>query len=312
MMKKPLVSVIVPVYNIERYVERCLESLIAQSYGALEIIVVDDGSTDKSGVVCDGLAKQDARIKVFHKKNGGLSDARNFGIKKARGEVMALVDGDDYVEPDYVEVMIRAMQDNDADVVICGFNNVKPKKTILDGKKATVKLLTEQENLEIVAWNKLYKKKLFVENNIWYPIGVRNEDNLTTYRLFTKAKKVAYVDRMLYHYETRSDSIMETTKVEERLAMREKAAVEAVEYLRDDEDLRQAAEVSLLLAKYAYIDAAMKGEIAAKWSTTAMKWVKIHRKELTKNKYMTNKLRVYMWMTDCLGGVPYKIFRKMV
>lgn len=309
-MKNPLISVIVPVYNIERFVGKCLKSLTAQSYESIEIIVVDDGSVDGSGQICDEMARQDKRIKVFHKKNGGLSDARNFGIKRARGEIVALVDGDDYVEPYYVETMVDVMLANDdVDVVVCGFNGEKLKKTIMSGKNATAKLLTEQENIEIVAWNKLYKKRLFIDNDIWYPVREKNEDNLTTYKLLAAARKVAYIDRTLYHYVEREGSIMDTTNTEERLAMRERAAREAIEYFQDDAGLRRAAEVALLLAKYAFMDAAIRGEVASGCFDDGVKWVRNHKKDYKGNQYLTWKLRLYNILS--MMGL-YRIFRTII
>ena len=309
--KEPLVSVIVPVYNVEKYVEKCLTSLIRQSYENLEIVVVDDGSTDGSGKICDKLAEQDVRLVVFHKENGGLSDARNFGIKKAKGGMIALVDGDDYVKVDYIAEMVKKMQESGADVVICGFNNEIPDCVTMSGKEATIKLLTRQENLEIVAWNKLYRRDLFVKNEIWYPVGEKNEDSLTTYKLLAVAKKVTYVGKILYHYVTRGGSIMNRVKMEERLKMRERAAMEAVGYFSGDGDLKQAAEVAVLLAKYAYMDAAARGEIGSEYYKENLNWVKKHKKKCDGNKYMTTKLKFYNILCGCVGGWSYKMFRKI-
>lgn len=308
-MKWQLVSIIVPVYNIERFVGRCLESLIGQTYGNIEIIVVDDGSTDGSSGICDEMAQRDKRVKVFHKKNGGLSDARNFGIRKAHGEIVALVDGDDYVEMDYIEVMAEAMFKNDADVVVCGFNDKSPKTATISGNDAVKRLLIGQENMEIVAWNKLYKKKLFVDNDIWYPIGEKNEDNLTTYKLLAAATKVGYVDKSLYHYVERKGSIMDEAGMEDRLMMRWRAAVEAAAYFRDSKELRQPAEIVMLLAKYAFMDAAIRGEISTRHYEDNLKWVRKHRKEYAKNDAMTWKLKFY----NALSTVGlYRVFRTII
>ena len=156
-----LVSVVVPVYNVEKYVEKCLKSLMGQSYGALEIIVVDDGSTDGSGAICDEMAAGDKRVRVFHKKNGGLSSARNYGIKRAKGEYVCLVDSDDWVKRDFVKKMVGEAVREGADVAVCGYNDEVPREEVLTGEEVTVRLLTWQENMEIIAWNKMYRRRLF-------------------------------------------------------------------------------------------------------------------------------------------------------
>ena len=303
-----LVSVVVPVYNIRDYIEKCLKSIVSQSYDNLEIVVVDDGSTDGSGKLCDEFAKKDKRVRVFHKKNGGLSDARNFGIKKSQGEIVALVDGDDYVDADYIKAMYEVMVKDDSDIVVCGFDNNIPSSFVVSGEEATKKLLVEQENIEIVAWNKLYKKELF-EKGIEYPVGEKHEDALTTYKLFAEAKKVSYVSKSLYHYVTREDSIMGQKDVVGRLKMREKAAKEAVEYFTDNSHLKQAAEVAVLTARYAFMDAAIHGEIDKKFFSPNAKWVNENRKKYQNNKLMTKKLKLY----NSLNHLKlYKAFRTII
>ncbi|MBQ2643432.1 glycosyltransferase [Candidatus Saccharibacteria bacterium] len=309
---KQLISVIVPVYNVGGYVEKCIRSVLGQEYEELEVILVDDGSTDGSGKICDELAEEDDRVRVFHKQNGGLSDARNYGLKKAKGEVVAFVDSDDYVEKDYISEMYKTMEQTNADVIVCGYNNIKPKGEVLSGETAAVKLLTKQENIDIVAWNKLYRKNLFTENKISFPFGKKHEDMLTTYRILAKAKKVTYVSSSLYSYVERKNSIMGEGKIEERLVTREVAAKEAMGYFRNNVNLREAAEISLLLAKYAFLDFAIAGKIDTKYGEMARRWIKKHKKEFRNNKYLTNKLRFYNLISTNLGGGMYWVFRKIV
>lgn len=307
MKNSPLISVVIPVHNVEKYVQRCLRSVMGQGYDNLEIVVVDDGSTDNSGKICDDLARNDKRMRVFHKKNGGLSDARNFGIKKAKGEIIALVDSDDYVAGDYIEEMYNMMQEHDLDIVVCGYDGQIPKKGILSGDDAVKRLLINQDNTDIVAWNKIYKKKLF--DGIAYPVEKKHEDTLTTYKLLSRAEYVGYIAKSLYYYVDRKDSIMKTERNEERLEAREKAAEEAETFFKDDKDLRMAAEVSMLLAKYAYVDAAVRGEIEEKYGDEKLAWIKERRKNYRNNKYMTKKLRVY----NVLVGLGlYRVFRKII
>ncbi len=308
---KDLISVIVPVYNVEDYVLRCLDSLINQNYEQIEIILVDDGSTDESGKICDEFKKRDERIRVFHKKNGGLSSARNYGIKKAKGDIIAFVDSDDYVKDGFVLDLYKGMQAGNADIVICGYNNEKPKNETISGKEATIRLLTKQENIDIISWNKLYKKKLFTDNNVFFPEGKKHEDTLTTYKLISNAKKVTYIDESLYIYVERKGSITASEKIEERLLMREKAAKEAVEYLGNDKDLKAAAEVGLLWAKYNFLNYALKNEIDEKYEKETLVWLGQNVANYKNNKYMTTKLKTYNLMSTRFGGLLYKIFRKI-
>lgn len=308
---KPIISIVLPVYNVENYLERCLESIGRQKYDNLDIVMVDDGSTDGSGSICDEFAKKDSRARVYHKKNGGLSDARNFGIKKARGEIIAFVDSDDYIDKHFVDKMYEAMEGKDADIVVCGYNDKVPKNARISGKEAAIKLLTQGENIDIVAWNKLYKKNLFLDNDIRFPIGKIHEDTLTTYKVLSEADTVVYLAESLYEYVERENSITSAEKIEERLEAREAAAVAAIEYFGNDTELEQAAKVSLLLAKYAYLDFAIAGRINKKQGDEARRWILKHRKEYSDNRYMSGKLKMYNCMSTNIGGAVYWLFRKI-
>ena len=303
---KPLVSIIVPVYNIGEYVGKCLDSVCGQSYENLEILVIDDGSTDESGKICDEFAAKDKRLKVYHKKNGGLSDARNFGTKKARGEFVALIDGDDFVQEEYVSRMVKATKE-DTDIVICGFNDTVPNEMTMSGRESAERLLIKQDNLEIVAWNKLYRRELF--DKIQYPKGEKHEDSLTTYKILAAARVVKYIPGSLYNYVVREGSIMNSADLISRLNAREKAAKEAVEYFADDEELKQAAEIAILTAKLAFMDAAAKGKIDKKYFKVNSEWIKKHNNMFRKHKFMNKKLNLYLILNN-LG--LYKIFRTIV
>lgn len=304
-----LISIIVPVYNVRDYVSKCLGSLVKQGYESIEIIVVDDGSTDGSGEICEEYSKKDKRIKVFHKKNGGLSSARNYGIRRAKGEYICLVDSDDYVEEGFVIKMEEAAFSNDADIVVCGYNNEVPESQIMTGEEATIKLLVEQNNMEIVAWNKAYKRRLFKE--ISYPENYNYEDNLTTYKLLSKAKKVVYVAESLYVYRKRVGSITEKDKKEEKLLARERAAREAIKFFRSDSDLQEAARIALLTAKFAWMDFAISGEVDNSFLNQGKKWIKENKKRLLRNKYLSQKLRTYIFLTTRFDGRLYVLFRKI-
>lgn len=209
------ISVIIPVYNVEKFLKRCIDSIISQSYTDLEIILIDDGSTDNSGNICEEYANKDCRIKVIHKCNGGLSDARNVGINAATGQLLSFIDSDDWIDTDMYEMMLNDIIDNNCDIAICGsYRDISNRrfvrfpyhpKEVLEKKRA-LRMLFEGIYFNDTAWDKLYKSYLF--HNIQYPIGKLHEDVFTTYKLFSVANKIIYNPIPKYHYFYRSDSIM--------------------------------------------------------------------------------------------------------
>lgn len=212
-MTTPLISVIVPVYRVEKYLERCVKSILSQTYKNLEVILVDDGSPDQCPAICDACAEKDARVKVIHQENKGLSGARNAGIDAASGEYLAFVDSDDYVSPHFIEELYQLLQDTGCAIGQCRFSYVKGDGLVEEGDSAFCiyrgESLMEQlygpeekATCFVVAWNKLYREELFKETGIRYPEGRIHEDEATTYRLFHEAKKLAFLDRALYGYYT--------------------------------------------------------------------------------------------------------------
>lgn len=212
-MTTPLISVIVPVYRVEKYLERCVKSILSQTYENLEVILVDDGSPDQCPAICDACAEKDARVKVIHQENKGLSGARNAGIDAASGEYLAFVDSDDYVSLHFIEELYQLLQDTGCAIGQCRFSYVKGDGLVEEGDSAFCiyrgESLMEQlygpeekATCFVVAWNKLYRAELFKETGIRYPEGRIHEDEATTYRLFHEAKKLAFLDRALYGYYT--------------------------------------------------------------------------------------------------------------
>lgn len=218
MDKESLISVIVPVFNIEKFVGKCIEGLIRQTYHNLEIILVDDGSTDESGLICDEYAKIDARIKVIHKQNEGLSDARNSGLEVCEGEYIGFVDGDDWIANDMYEFLYRTLVSHNADVAVCGHyledDGGVYASECADGSlevyncREAVCAVVIDEKIHSFAWDKLYKKELF--DGIKYPAGRYVQDIFTTYRVFMKANKVVCNNQPKYYYYQRKDSIQRT------------------------------------------------------------------------------------------------------
>lgn len=212
-----LASVVVPVYKIEKYIENCIESLIHQTYENLQIILVDDGSPDKCGDICDAYAKQDSRITVLHKKNGGLSDARNKGAELASGEYLFFVDGDDSVSQDLVEKAVLCAEKYEAEMVIFDYESIEedterrdlyhfalPEDRVINMKTVPELLLKTP-----AAWCRMYRKDFWDRSAIRYPNGLHYEDLATTPKFLLQAEKIAYVgDKPLYYYMLRDGSIM--------------------------------------------------------------------------------------------------------
>ena len=205
-LMQPLLSVIIPVYNVEKYLKRCLDSVTKQTYSNLEIILVDDGSPDNSGSICDEYAKTDQRVKVIHQENTGVSKARNNGIDAATGECITFVDPDDWLDIEMYMIMMEYLLENNLDIVCIDTYQVKYNKTVFkplfcmdkvfDGQKALVAILTD--SIDTAVWNKIYKRS--VVEGIYFPVGRRYEDVATVYKYFANAKLVGYISKPMYYY----------------------------------------------------------------------------------------------------------------
>ena len=216
--KQTVISVIIPVYNIEKYLHKCIQSILAQTYPYLEILLVDDGSVDTSGAICDQYAKKDKRIRVLHKENGGLSDARNAGIDAATGDYILFVDGDDFISSRMVEMLLTSMQKNSADMAMCGIRKVNEDGISIPEEKWKLKegCLSEDQYWQlmyntadmpcVVAWNKLYKKELFEQ--VRYPKGKLHEDVFVIHEIVSQCRRISVTEKELYNYVQRRDSIM--------------------------------------------------------------------------------------------------------
>ncbi len=252
------ISVIVPVYNVKDYLERCVNSLLAQTYPNTEILLIDDGSTDESGRICDRLMQTDSRIKVIHQNNMGLSGARNTGLDHATGDYVFFCDSDDYLHKNALRHMYDKLISDRADIVACGFSNVWddhqnsgreeavtcPNPGVWDGKHAVIEML-RSNSICTVAWNKLYKSELF--SDVRFPVGVIHEDEATTYKLIYSSKIVAYTPELLYKYYQRNGSIMEG-KLDERYKHLLKIHRDRIQFFKEkNEDvLEQHSRISFL------------------------------------------------------------------
>lgn len=217
------VSVIVPVYNIQNWLNRCITSLINQTMQDIEIILVNDGSTDNSALICSQYKKRDPRVRLVNKSNGGLSDARNYGLKFCKGKYVIFVDGDDYVDQNYVKYLYEAIDYNQSDVAMCGYYEVDQKENIIkevlpnipnakdtiNGKELYYYFHQPNGVVDQVVWNKIYKFSLF--KNLKFEKGRYYEDGYFIAPLCWNAKKISIVRKCLYNYVQRKDSITHST-----------------------------------------------------------------------------------------------------
>ena len=211
-----LVSIIVPVYNVVDYVEECLNSIKSQTYRNIEVIVVNDGSTDTSLSICNKVAVNDNRFHVYTKENGGLSDARNFGIKKASGTLITFIDSDDYVDAEYIQCLVETLDATNSDIACCGYRRVTDDKDCFEicstttsiitlSKKEAMYELINERKIKTQAWGKLYKRRIF--DNLDFPFGKYHEDMYIMHLAFDNARYVGVNPKELYNYRYNNSSI---------------------------------------------------------------------------------------------------------
>ena len=215
----PLVSIVIPVYNVKDYLQTCIDSVLSQTYKNIEIIIVDDGSTDGSSLLCNQIKETDSRVIVIHQENGGLSAARNSGIKIAKGDYITFIDSDDRVSLQYVELLLDACLSSGSEIAICdhlqgdktegGFEEYNLPQDILTLPSTTClsNWHSKYKDIETTAWAKIYKTFLFTDNQIFYPVGKCFEDVATTHKLVKASNNVSFIKAKLYYYYQRKGSI---------------------------------------------------------------------------------------------------------
>lgn len=222
MRKNGVISVIIPVYGVEKYLEECIESVLCQTYTNLEVILVDDGSPDRCGEICDRYAERDSRLIVLHQKNAGAAAARNAGLRIAAGEYIAFADGDDYLEPDAYAHMVRTLEDTDADIVQCGFRNVyaNGKQIVYEeigscNYSTTAYLMYYVQNWSCaLCWNKLFRHSVLTD--VFFEEGHLIDDEFFTYRVVMNAAKIVCIPKVVYNYRQRASSVMKKHDTIER------------------------------------------------------------------------------------------------
>lgn len=300
---QPLVSVIVPVYKVEAYLDDCVKSIVEQTYNNLEIILVDDGSPDNCPKMCDEWAKRDTRIKVIHKQNGGLSDARNAGLDIATGDYITFVDSDDLVDVCMIDIMARKAEENHVDIVECNFikfsdespkhkGNESHQDDLYETKSALEQLINENA-FHYTVWNKIYRKHIF--DDLQFEVGKLHEDVFFTYQAFGKSKTVLKISEYLYFYRQRADSIMGTAFSIKTLDSLD-ARRQQLEYMRKEyPELEGVAQAQLLGSCMYFSQLALLSEDKKLQEIALEKAECIFRQERKNMKYSARR-KQKMWL----------------
>lgn len=263
-----MISVIIPIYNVQPYLKRCVDSVCGQSYTDLEILLIDDGSTDESGSLCDLLAKSDSRIQVYHQENRGLSAARNLGLEKTNGDFIAFVDSDDFILPNMLQTLHDVLEKYDCDIASCSFIKFTDHILKIENSAKKLKIFSSEDALrdlflsgvfQETVWNKLYRRSVL--ENLNFPVGKYHEDIFFTYQAFLHAKKIAAVDFIGYGYFQRQDSISGAKFSSKRFDALEGMAIRAEKIKKEAPSVYPEACLSLARnCLYQYQCALLSGE----------------------------------------------------
>ncbi|MBO5469682.1 MAG: glycosyltransferase family 2 protein [Lachnospiraceae bacterium] len=320
---KQLVSVIIPVYNVQDYLDKCIDSIVNQTYNNLQIIIVDDGSTDNSGRLCDNWAKEDGRILIIHKENGGLSDARNEGLKYVKGEYIVFVDSDDYIHRNMIYEMLQNINQYACEIAICnryyefsdGLRKLRygyrKELVIMDVQKAVQELLLCRY-FDMAAWAKMFKFSLF--ENIRFPKGKLSEDYYIMYLLFSKAKRIVYFDTPLYYYLQRNGSISKNVKL--NLDYVEAARQQRDFVSQNYPDLSELADIAYANSNMTVYNIVLnhKGCVSRKMFGTMKKRVKNNLNLIIKNKDITiiKKIQAFLFVYMLpMYNITYRILKRV-
>lgn len=310
--KEPLISVIVPVFNVEDYVGKCLDSIINQTYKNLEIIVINDGSNDGSGKICNNYAKKDERIKVIHQKNGGLSNARNTGINIAKGEYLAFIDSDDWVDGVYLQTLYHDIRQHQCDIAMvkhiieyqrARIDTSSSSEYELEPEVCLSKMLYD-DDVDISAWGKLYASKLF--KSIRFPDGKCYEDSATTYKLIMGSTKIYMHSLPLYHYNKTNSSSITNNFDEKTLNLINETKTMTKDIAQQFPNLQKACERRLMwahlsvLTKIATCKKANKEHIAK-----IINYIKKNSTQVLSNPYIPRRDKVGIKLA-CHGYLTFK------
>lgn len=318
------VSIVIPVYNVEKYLNKCINTVINQSFKDLEILLVDDGSTDNSGKICDEFALTDNRIKVIHKANGGLSDARNVGIENATSEWITFIDSDDYVSEDYVEYLFQLVNQYNADISIATFtyvtNNKKIEKSTgsvyVMNTETALKRMLMNDGFDMGAWGKMYRTKYFID--IKYPVGKLFEDSGTTYKLVDKATKIVFGSKPIYFYINRDDSIVNSTFNPRKLDLIE-MNLEMMDFIKQFyPEIESAAKRRVLWAYFSTLNQVVSSKnkkTISQFAPPLVKYIKENKYFFKNCKELPKRDRIAFFILDKFGlrvySYSWNIYLKM-
>ena len=318
-MDNNLISIIIPVYNVEKYLEECVESVVKQTYKNLEIILVDDGSTDNSGKICDNYAVKDKRIKVIHKENGGQSDARNAGLDICTGDFIGFIDSDDYVEADMFETLIKNIYENDADIVSCRWFTEYVNNKIKDGIGQRYILNNDDiiirgfgENLlSCGVWDKLFKKDVF--ESMRFPKGKIFEDTYINIKIFLNVSKVVIIPDALYHYRQRKSSVshdVDYKQLNDQIEAYEEQQKDIVKFGKCNKCLNRAEAMLLNVKRTAVYNMLINNDnkIEKLDLNCFLQEICSKRKDIIKNKYLTKVDKI----SFLILGLNKNIFKNMI
>ncbi|MFD2306498.1 glycosyltransferase family 2 protein [Enterococcus termitis] len=323
----PEISIIVPVYNVEKYLDKCVQSILNQTFKDFELILVDDGSPDNSGVMCDQYAEQDARVSVIHQENGGLSAARNAGIEKAKGRYLGFVDSDDYIAEDMYELLYTNLKREDADLATVGFLDIyagkepviKEKKYIVTDMIGAAKITFEGKLSTISATNKLYKKEIF--DYVRYPVGMITEDAAVILDVLEQTKKVVIDTSQKYCYYHRENSISSNHFTRKDLDMIKAWEDNEARVLEKYPDLVCIAHTRVCWAYFTVLDKMMNSPLTTEDQKTQKEIIKFLCKNFTfvlKNQYFTKSrklamiaLRIHPYFYKLLSRLENRMIRKI-
>ena len=307
-----LVSIIIPVYKVEKYIDRCVTSIINQTYKNLEIILVDDGSPDNCGKICDDYAKMDERIKVIHKENGGLSDARNVGIESAKGNYISFVDSDDFIEKDMIELLLKEIEENNCDISICGYYKTYiDKDEIIDNSKEifimnNIEAIDKMNMLgsyDVSAWGKLFNINLIKDTR--FPVGKLSEDWFVMYKIFYNASRICYNPNPKYHYVQRAGGISKNNPRINYDAIQ--AAKECMEFIEKKcPNIIENAIIRYCIANIGVYNSCI---LYNKEDKEVYSNIRKYIKTILKSKNISNKKKIQFWILVRMKSVYRFIYK---
>lgn len=313
MAQEPLISIVVPIYNTEAYLPRCVQSLREQTYRNLEILLIDDGSPDGSGALCDRYAQEDSRIRVVHKENGGLSDARNCGMEILTGEWFTFVDSDDYVLPDYVSYLFGLARDFDCKMSVCGFdvhfsdgNRVErhsDARYAVSAKEGMERLFYDRF-LTVGAWVKLYHRSLM--GDIRFPVGRLFEDAGTTYRFLLSCDRIAVGEASQYIYAMRSESIVTSEFSEKKFDLVELSDRMCEETLALYPELEKAALRRKIYVRFSTLNQMLDTDRCPERKREMIRYIRRHGAKVFFDPKAPNRDRVALLML----ALGYPVYRR--